>query len=78
MFSSTCDECKPGGHGLPNPTALLFSSLPFLATFAIVFVRLREMPMTRPLLDAQSADSAAIYSLLPLGDSFPSYLARLL
>lgn len=76
MFSSSCDECKPGGHGSPNPTTLLFSALPFLATFAIVFVSLGERPTTHHLLDAQDADFAVIYRLLPLGGSFPSYLAR--
>ena len=78
MFSSSCDECRPGGHGLPNPTTLLFSSLPFLTTFAVVFVGLREMPTMHLLFDAQDADSAVNYRLLPLGAFIPSYLARVL
>ena len=78
MFSSSCDECKPGGHGLPDPSTLLFSSLPFLATFAIIFVGSRERPTTRQLLNAQDADFAIVHRLLPLEGSFPSYRARAL
>ncbi|KAG6997541.1 hypothetical protein G7Y79_00040g077060 [Physcia stellaris] len=39
MLPSGCDECKPEGRrGLPSPTSFLFSSLPFLATFFLVFI----------------------------------------
>ena len=66
MFSSGCDECKPGGHGSSNPATFLLSSTPFLASFVIVFVGHLTIRRAAVVGNADSKQTVALRTLFPL------------
>ena len=65
-----CDECKPGGS-MQAPTALIFSSLPFIATF--LFAATLVLQKIHPLLSGEAPPLKASAYARPFSTSRPTF-----